>query len=177
MAIRHFATRRELEEHHFSLAVLLGVPLVMLLLAAYLPKLAPATAIVDLPLLTVIFFSLSQRSPIAGTFLGAITGLLQDTLSNQYIGVNGIAKTIVGFAASSVGLKIDVDNSITRALLVFGLSIAQSALLFFLQRGLLGVHNYGGLWLHEVVRAAVNTLVAVPLFFLLDRLRSDDSTL
>lgn len=177
MAIRHFATRRELEEHRFPIAVLLGVPLLTLLLSAYLPKLAPATALVDLPLLVVIFFSLSQRSPVAGTFLGAIVGLLQDTLSNQYIGVNGIAKTLVGFAASSVGLKVDVDNSITRALLVFGLSMAQSTLLFLLERGLLGVHGYSPLWLHEVVRAGVNTLVAVPLFFLLDRLRTDDTGL
>ena len=174
MRVRHFATRRELEEHHFPWVVLLGVPLLMLLLAAYLPKLVPASALVDLPLLAVIFFSLSQRSAIGGTFMGAITGLLQDTLSNQYIGVNGIAKTLVGFAASSVGLRIDVENAVTRALLVFGLSMAQSALLFLLERILLGVHTYTGRWGHELLRAGVNTLVAIPLFFLLDRLRTDE---
>ena len=175
MRVRHFATRRELEEHHFPWLVLLGVPLLTLLLAAYLPKLLPASALVDLPLLAVIFFSLSQRSPIGGTFMGAFTGLLQDTLSNQYIGVNGVAKTLIGFAAASVGLKIDVENSVTRALLVFGLSLAQSGLLFVLQRVLLGVHGYTALWGHEVLRAVVNTLVAIPLFFLLDRLRMDET--
>ena len=173
MRVRHLATRRKLEEHHFPWLVLLTVPVLTLLLAAYLPKLVPATALVDLPLLVVVFFSLSQRSAIGGTFMGAFAGLLQDTLSNQYIGVNGIAKTLIGFAASSVGLKVDVENSITRALLVFGLSMAQSSMLFVLERILLGVHNYSGQWGHETVRAAVNTLVAIPLFFVLDRLRTD----
>ncbi len=71
MRVRHFATRRELEEHHFPWLVLIGIPLLMLLLAAYLPKLFPASALVDLPLLVVIFFSLSQRSAIGGTFMGS----------------------------------------------------------------------------------------------------------
>lgn len=177
MRVRHFATRRELEEHHFPWLVLLGVPLLTLLLAAYLPKLFPAVGIVDLPLLIVIFFSLSQRSAIGGTFMGAFVGLLQDTLSNQYIGVNGVAKTLVGFAASSVGLKIDVENSVTRAMLVFGLSLAQSGLLFVLERVLLGVSGYSGRWGHELLRAGVNTLVAIPLFFFLDRLRMDEPRL
>ena len=174
MRVRHFSTRRELEEHHFPWMVLLGVPLLTLLLAAYLPKLFPAIALVDLPLLVVIFFALSQRSAIGGTFMGAGVGLLQDTLNNQYIGVNGIAKTLVGFAASSVGLKLDVENAITRALLVFGLSLAQSALLFLMERVLLGVQSYTGRWAHEVLRAGANTLLAIPLFFLLDRLRTDE---
>ena len=106
--------------------------------------------------------------------MGAFVGLFQDTLGNQYIGVNGIAKTLIGFLASSVGLKVDVENAITRALLVFGLSMAQSAMLFVLERVMLGVHSYAGRWMHEVVRAGVNTLVAIPLFFLLDRLRTDE---
>ena len=175
MRIRHVATRRELEEHHFPWLVLLGAPLLALLLQAYLPKLLPASGMVDLPLLVVIFFSLSQRSAVGGVVMGAIVGLLQDTLSNQYIGVNGIVKTLVGFAASSVGLKIDVENPAMRAMLVFGLSLAQSAMLFLLERGLLGVSSYSGRWVHEVLRAGVNMVVAIPLFFVLDQLRTDES--
>ena len=177
MGVRHFTTRRELEEHHFPWLVLIGVPLIALFLSAYVPKLVPAAGLVDLPLIVVIFFSLSQRSPIGGTILGALTGLLQDTLSNQYIGVNGIAKTLVGVAAASVGLKIDVDNPITRMVLVFGLSLMHSGLLFFLERSLLGAYSYEAQWFHETIRAALNTAVAIPLFFLLDRLRTDESVI
>ena len=162
-----------MEEHHFPAAVTLGVPLLALFCTAYLPKLFPAAAIVDLPLIVVIYFSISRRSAIAGTLAGAGIGLLQDTLSNQYIGVNGIAKSIVGFAAASIGLQVDVDNVITRALLNFGFCLLQSAILFGVQRVLLGSTVYQVRWLHELLRAGVNTAVAVPLFLLLDLARTD----
>lgn len=174
MAKRRFTTRREMEEHHFSPIVAVGVPLVALFLSAYLPKLFPAAAILDLPLIVVLYFSISRRSAITGTLAGAGIGLLQDTLSNQYIGVNGIAKSILGFAAASVGLQVDVDNLITRGLLNFGFCLLQSAILFGIQRVLLGSSVYQVRWLHELVRAGVNTAVAIPLFLLLDLARTDE---
>ncbi len=174
MAKRRFTTRREMEEHHFSPIVAVGVPLVALFLSAYLPKLFPAAAILDLPLIVVLYFSISRRSAITGTLAGAGIGLLQDTLSNQYIGVNGIAKSILGFAAASVGLQVDVDNLITRGLLNFGFCLLQSAILFGIQRVLLGSSVYQVRWLYELVRAGVNTAVAIPLFLLLDLARTDE---
>ncbi len=174
MAKRRFTTRREMEEHHFSPIVAVGVPFVALFLSAYLPKLFPAAAILDLPLIVVLYFSISRRSAITGILAGAGIGLLQDTLSNQYIGVNGIAKSILGFAAASVGLQVDVDNLITRGLLNFGFCLLQSAILFGIQRVLLGSSVYQVRWLHELVRAGVNTAVAIPLFLLLDLARTDE---
>lgn len=174
MAKRRFTTRREMEEHHFSPIVTFGVPMVALFLTAYLPRLIPAAAILDLPLIVVLYFSISRRSAIAGTLAGAAVGLLQDTLSNQYIGVNGIAKSILGFAAASVGLQVDVDNLITRGLLNFGFCLLQSAILFGIQRVLLGSSVYQVRWLHELLRAGVNTVVAIPLFLLLDLARTDE---
>ncbi len=174
MAKRRFTTRREMEEHNFSPLVALSVPLLALFITAYLPKLFPATAIVDLPLIVVIYFAISRRSAVAGTLTGAALGLLQDTLSNQYIGVNGIAKSIVGYAAASIGLKVDVDNTITRAMLNFGFSLLQSAVLFTVQRVLLGSSQYRLDWAHELLRAGVNTAVAIPVFLLLDLTRTDE---
>ena len=174
MAKNRFTTRREMEEHHFHPAVAIAVPLAALFLTAYLPKLFPTTAIVDLPLIVVIYFGISRRSAIAGTLAGAGIGLLQDTLSNQYIGVNGIAKSIVGFAAASIGLQVDVDNVITRGLLNFAFCLLQSAILFVVQRVLLGSPLYQVRWFHELLRAAVNTAVSIPVFLLLDRLRVDE---
>lgn len=174
MANRHFTTRREMEEHHFHPIVAAVIVVVALFLTAYLPKLIPATAIVDLPLIVVIYFGISRRSAITGTLVGAAVGLLQDTLSNQYIGVNGIAKSIIGFASASVGLQVDVDNVITRGLLNFAFCLFQSAIFFVIERVLLGSALYQVRWLHELLRAGVNTVVSIPVFLLLDRLRADD---
>lgn len=171
MAKRRITNRREMEEHHFHPVVTLGVPLLALFLTAYLPKLFPRFAIVDLPLIVVIFFSISRRSPVTGTLTGAVIGLLQDSLTNQYIGVNGIAKSLVGFAAASIGLKVDVDNPITRVFLNFCFFLAQSAILYGVQRVLLGSNVYPVRWMHELIRATVNAAVAIPIFLLLDQTR------
>jgi rod shape-determining protein MreD len=174
MSRRSFANRRELEEHHFHPAVLLAVPLGALFLHTYLPRVWAPLGILDLPLIVVLYFAVSWRSPIAGTLMGTVMGLLQDLPSNQYIGVNGMAKAIIGYAAASIGLKVDVENTITRAVMNFGFCLLQSAMLFVIERFLLGENNYALRWVHELLRAAINAGLALPIFFLLDRTRMDD---
>ena len=51
----------------------------------------------------------------------------------------------------------------------FGFSLLQSVLLYLIEHRLLGIRGFHLMWLHELLRAAVNTLVAVPVFLLLDR--------
>jgi rod shape-determining protein MreD len=171
MVTRSYMSRREVEQETFSLAVAALVPLGAILLQVLLPRLLPALAILDLPLIVTVFFAVSRRSPIAGTTTGAAIGLLQDVITTQPIGVNGMAKAVVGYAAASLGGRIDVDNTATRAILMFGFSLLQSALLYLIERRLLGIRAFQILWLHELLRAALNTLVAIPIFLLLDRTR------
>jgi rod shape-determining protein MreD len=172
--VRRFTNRRELEEHHFHPAVLLAVPLFALFLHAYLPHLWAPLGILDLPLIVVLYFSVSWRSPIAGTLIGTAIGLLQDLPSNQYIGFAGIAKAIIGYSAASIGLKIDVENVITRGAMNFGFCLLQSVLFFIVERFLLGESSYAPNWGHELLRAAINAAIALPIFFLLDRTRTDE---
>jgi rod shape-determining protein MreD len=169
MVTRSYMSRREVEQQSFSLPVALLVPLAAILLQVLLPRLFASLAILDLPLVVTLFFAVSRRSPIAGTVTGATIGLLQDVLTNQPIGVNGMAKAAIGYAASSLGSQIDVDNLGTRALLSFGFSLLQSGLLYLIERRLLGIRAFHLLWLHELLRAVANTVVAVPVFLLLDR--------
>jgi rod shape-determining protein MreD len=169
MANRSYTSRRELEQHSFHPAVTLLVPVAAIVLQAMLPRPFPRVAIFDLPLLITIFFAVSRRSPIAGALTGAVIGLLQDALTGQPIGVNGIAKTIVGYAAASIGLQIDVENLSTRLLMNFGFSLFNSLLLFLIHRRLIGLADFHLSWGHELLRAVANTLLAIPIFMLLDR--------
>jgi rod shape-determining protein MreD len=168
MANRSYTSRRELEEHSFHPAVTLLVPVVAILLQVLLPKHFSRLAILDLPLIVTIFFAVSRRSPIAGTLTGAVIGLLQDALTNQPIGVNGMAKALIGYIAASIGVQVDVENISTRVLMNFIFSLLQSLFLYLIISRLLGLPGYHLLWLHELIRALVNTLVAIPLFFILD---------
>ncbi len=174
MANRSYTSRRELEEHSFHPAVTLLVPVAAILVQVLLPHPFPRTAILDLPLIIVIFFAVSRRSPIAGTITGAIIGLLQDALTNQPIGVNGMAKAVIGYVAASIGVQVDVENISTRVLMNFGFSLLQSFLLYLINSRLLGLGGYHVMWKHELVRALINTAVAIPLFFLLDATKRTD---
>lgn len=175
MASRSYTSRREMVEYSFHPLVTLLVPLLGILLGAYLPKLFPRLAILDLPLIIVVFFAVARRSPISGTLTGAVVGLLQDSLSNQPIGVNGMVKALVGYIAASVGLNVNVDSLTTRLVMNFGFSMLGSALIFLIERRLLGFTAYHVMWLHELLRATVNTLVAIPVFLLLDRTKINEN--
>ncbi len=168
MATRSYTSRRELDEHHFHPAVTLLVPVAFILLQALLPKTFPRLAILDLPLIATIFFAVSRRSPVAGTLTGTMIGLLQDALTNQPLGVNGMAKSMIGYLAASIGFRVDVESLTTRAAMAFGFSLLQSVLLYLIGRRLLGMHGLQVLWPHELLRAVVNTVVAIPVFYVLD---------
>jgi len=169
MVTRSYMSRREVEQQRFSIPVTVLVPVGAVLLQVLLPRVFAGLAILDLPFVVTLFFAISRRSPIAGTATGAAIGLLQDVLTDQPIGVNGMAKALIGYAGASLGSRIDVENTTTRALLAFGFSLVQSVLLYLIERRLLGIRAFHMLWLHELLRAVANTALALPVCFLLDR--------
>jgi rod shape-determining protein MreD len=97
-------------------------------------------------------------------------GILEDALTHRPIGINGIAKTMVGFLAASLGVRIDVENHTIRLLLNFLLSLLSSAIFIFTCRILLGL-DLEWRWFAELFRAVGNSLIAMVLFPLLDRLQ------
>jgi len=169
-----YTSRRELEQHSFPPAVTLLVPVAAIVLQVLISKLSWRLGIVDLPLIVTIFFAVSRRSPVAGTLTGMTIGLLQDALTAQPIGVNGMAKSVIGYIAASIGVQVDVENLTTRLLMNFGFSLLNSLLLFLINRRLLGLQDFHVLWVHELIRACVNTGVALPVFLLLDRTKRAD---
>jgi rod shape-determining protein MreD len=80
---------------------------------------------------------------------------------------------VVGFLAASVGIRIDVDNHTIRLLLNFALSLLSSAIYLVVTRFLLGLAVEWS-WLTELFRAIGNSLIALVLFPLLDRLQIKD---
>jgi rod shape-determining protein MreD len=174
MATRSYTSRRELEQHSFHPAITLLVPFAAVLLQSLLPKPLRYFGLFDLPLIVTIFFAVSRRSPVAGTLTGAAIGLLQDALTSQPIGVNGMAKALIGYAAASIGVQVDVENFTTRILMNFCFSLVNSLLLFLIHRRLLGMPSFHLNWWHELICAVANALIALPIFFLLDRARSTD---
>ena len=169
-----YTSRRELEQYHFHPAVTVLAPLLCILLGAILPRFSPRFDILDLPLIATVFFAVSRRSPVAGAVTGTLIGLMQDALTAQPFGVFGIAKAIIGYIGASVGFNVDVENILNRVLFNFLASLLKSLLLYLIRRRLLGISTEPLQPAYELLRALVNTVVAIPIFLLLDRFKLRD---
>jgi rod shape-determining protein MreD len=161
-----------IEVHKFFPGAILGVTIVVLILQAAFPIYMPKLDFVDLPLLITIYFGLSRRNPSTGLLLGMMIGLLQDSLSGPTVplGLYGIAKTVIGFLASSIGAKLDTEHPVARFSLIMGFFVLHQSILVLTRRLLLAQPEP---WfnLHLVMAAAVNAVLGTVLFLLLDRLR------
>jgi rod shape-determining protein MreD len=161
-------SREEIEVHRFSWPVSIGIPLLALFLQVYLR--IGLLNILDLPLLVTIFFAVARRRPIAGVITGAIIGTLQDAWTGHPIGLFGIAKTIVGYLGSSLGVKVDVDNPGSRFLMTFAFVLIHRFIYMAINLLLVGGSEAWN-WGHTILSALANGLAAVVLFLLLDKLK------
>ena len=161
-----------IEVHKFRSGAIVLSGFLALVLQAFVPVYIPKFAVLDLPLLVVIYFGLSRRNPSTGLLLGMVMGLLQDSLSGPTVpmGLYGIAKTIIGYLASSIGARLDTEHPAARfALTMFFFVVHQGCVT--LTRRLLLAEPEPWFTLHLLIAAAVNAVVAVLVFALLDRLR------
>lgn len=165
-----YAAREQIEVYRFSPAVAVGLPLAALILQAFLPLRMPFFGMFDLPLLITIYFGVARRNQVAGLLTGGFIGLVQDSLTHQPIGLYGIAKTVVGYGASSLGLKIDVDNPGSRLLMTFGFYFAHQLMYYLVASGL-AAQTMSWRWAHEVIAGVANAALSVLVFALLDRFR------
>ena len=165
-----YTSREQIEVYRFSWPVTILVPLLAIFLQAFLPLRFSFFSIFDLLLLVVIFFAMARRSQVAGLLTGAVIGILQDSLTHHPLGVYGIAKTVVGYGASSLGVKLDVESVGTRLLVTSGFYVVHQIIYFTIARGLVGL-DLRWLWSRELIAAVANAVVGVLLFTLMDRLK------
>lgn len=163
-------SREEIEVHRFSWLASLGIPVLAIFIQVFFPLRIKFLAIFDLPLLVTIFFAVARRRPIPGMVTGALIGTLQDAWTFLPIGVNGIAKTIVGFLASSLGVKLDVDNPGSRFLMTFTFFLVHRVIYVVIVLALVG-GNEPFAWGHTLASALANALLSVVLFAALDRFK------
>jgi len=161
-------SREEIEVHRFSWPVSIGIPVVAVFLQVFLR--ISLLNILDLPLLVTIFFAVARRRPIPGMITGALIGTLQDAWTGHPIGLFWMAKTIVGYLGSSLGVKVDVDNPGSRFLMTFAFVLIHKFLYMAIDLLLVGGSEAWN-WSHTALAALVNSLAAVVLFAVLDKLK------
>lgn len=163
---------QHLEVHKYQSGTITGAVLLALVMQAFLLPHFGRANIIELPLLVTIYFSLSRRNPSSGTLLGMTIGVLQDSLGHTPIGLYGIAKTMVGFVASSLGSRIDVEHPLSRFVLTFLFFFFHNAVLVLTERILLTQRD-PYLTPRLLIAALVNAVLGLLLYPLLDRLRKE----
>jgi rod shape-determining protein MreD len=166
------SSQREGQVSRFRAWVMVLVPLGAILFQVYVPMFFPFLKFLEMPLLVVIYFAVMRRNQISGLAIGALVGLAQDSLSQKTpLGMYGIVKTLVGYFAASVGVRLDVDHALLRLLLAFFFYIFHQFFYWVMARALLGQQQLVFEWGKTLAVAALNAIVAVALFRFLDRLR------
>ena len=161
-----------IEVHKFHAGSVIFVTILTLGIQAFVPIYFPKFSVLDLPLLITIYFGLSRRNPSTGLLRGMMIGLLQDSLSGPTVplGLYGIAKTIIGYLASSIGARLDTEHPAARfALTVLFFGVHQGIII--LTRRILLAQPEVWFTMRLGIAALINAFVAVFLFTLLDRLR------
>jgi rod shape-determining protein MreD len=174
MAVMMAGSRRDLEIHKYPAPLYLVVIVLALVLQALLPRAFGQNHIwFDFPLVITIYFALGRRSPIQGMLIGGFVGIFEDALTGRPLGINGIAKTLAGYLAASVGIRIDVQNYLVRVMLNFALTLLCNAIYLFIYRGLLGMQLEWN-WFTPVFQAIGNAVISMLLFPLMDRFQVRD---
>jgi rod shape-determining protein MreD len=165
-------TREQVAVFEFNWLVVVLVPVVAIFLQAFVASKLRWLAVLDLPMMVVIFFATARRNPVSGCITGALIGLAQDALGGPAhpIGMYGITDTIIGYAASSLGVRIDAENPGTRFLITYGFLLIHEGIYFGVGRGLLRQPLVWS-WSHVAIAGLANAVVGVLLYRFLDRFK------
>ncbi len=165
-------SRDQVAVHEFSWPAVIFIPLIAVLIQIFIPVRARFLPIIDLPFMVTIFFAVARRNPISGCLTGCAIGLMQDLFAgpSHPLGMYGIALTIVGYLASSLGLKIDVENPGSRFILTYIFFIAHQAIYYGVAHGLLRQMQQWS-WSHVAISALANAVIGIFVFKFLDRFK------
>jgi rod shape-determining protein MreD len=162
-----------MERHRYPIwliAVFIGASVFV---QSKLPLLVSRASWLDLPLVVTLYFGLSYRNSLRGMSVGMIVGLLQDALTHGPVGMNGLSKTVVGYLASSVSGRIEMDHALIRLAALWIFSVAHLAL-FALAEHLFFPARFSWAHYHFVVTPILNAALGLPVFLLGDWGRQRD---
>jgi rod shape-determining protein MreD len=90
------------------------------------PMLVRGSIGVDLGLVVVAFVGL-MLGPSAGLVAGSVTGLAQDAIASDIVGVSGLSKTVVGFLVGVVGRQFIVARPVPRFVVFVAATLVDAA--------------------------------------------------
>ncbi len=151
--------------------LLFGLPIAALLAQSYLPLWIPPLHWLNLPLVAIVWISLTWRNPVSSMLWGTAIGLTQDSLAHMPLGINGISGTLTGYIAASLGGRVDAEHPWIRFLLLWSLYWLNLLVWFSIEKYLMeaAVAWPGWNWMFA---SLVNAGLGVVIFAVCDRFRT-----
>jgi len=135
-------------------------------LYSLLGRISPAAVLLFNFFSLVVFFFAVEKGEVYGACLGAVCGLIQDSLSLRVFGVSGMAKTLAGYLAGNVAAKVNVLPMRRQFVFLFLLTAVEYAVWAGLYSFLFSEKLFtagGWTFLQPLATAALGTAV-YPLF-------------
>ena len=148
--------------------VVVAIALALALQTSLARFLVGGTAALDLVLVIVVYVALTS-GPVTGMLAGSAAGIIQDALSSGTIGIGGLAKAIVGFAAGVVGQQFIVTAAFPRFVMFIVATLVHSAL-FMGMYVLLGLKEFPSPWAAVFSQAIGNAVVGIVGFAIIESL-------
>ena len=148
--------------------VVVAIALALALQTSLARFLVGGTAALDLVLVIVVYVALTS-GPVTGMLAGSAAGIIQDALSSGTIGIGGLAKAIVGFAAGVVGQQFIVTAAFPRFVMFIVATLVHSAL-FMGMYVLLGLKEFSSPWAAVFSQAIGNAVVGIVGFAIIESL-------
>ena len=148
--------------------VVIAIALALALQTSLAQFVVRGTAALDLVLVVVVYVALTT-GPVTGMVAGSVAGIVQDALSSGTLGIGGLAKAIVGFAAGVVGQQFIVTAAFPRFVMFMAATVVH-ALLFMGMYVLLGLKEFPSPWAAVLSQALGNALVGIIGFTIIEAL-------
>jgi len=148
--------------------VLIAIALSLALQTTLARFVVGGTAAIDLVLVAVVYVGLTSGAA-SGLLAGSVAGLIQDALSSGVIGIGGLAKSIVGFAAGVIGQQFIVTAALPRFVMFLGATALHAAVFMGLYV-LLELRTFPAPWAAIASQAVVNAAVGMIAFTIIESL-------
>ena len=148
--------------------VLIAIALALALQTSLARFVVGGTAALDLVLVVVVYVALTS-GPVTGMLAGSIAGIIQDALSSGTVGIGGLAKAIVGFAAGVIGQQFIVTAAFPRFVMFVAATVVHAAL-FMGMYVVLGLKEFPSPWAAVASQALANAVVGIIAFAIVESL-------
>jgi len=149
------------------LRIMLASFIVFVLQVTLVHSVTVAGASPDLLMIMLVVLVI-DRDPITGIIAGFLLGFLQDLGNASFLGMNALAKAIVGYGIAKYGREFLPDNILFRGLLVFAACLINDIITLHIATSFDSVEVIVAFFRYSILSAVYTALLAVLVMQIID---------